>query len=287
MVAACPLPEQTHWVSNYQSRTKSVKLAALHESVGGAEAISLAIFTQNAGVSYHAIADNDKLVYTVPRSKTAWHIRNGNSRADGLCLCSPTKGYSRAEWLGPQRNKVEVAAWWLALVCADRGIDLKHCSYAEIRAALAGNGGGGTTHNDYTQATGDGTHTDPRNFPFDVCIERARTYAGEPPTPTPTPAPAEDDLTPEQAQQLADVHAQLTTAWPGWRWNLPTGQKQPAFTLVDYVRALDQQFQTRYDLAGRPAAGNDSPVGQLLSLRAELAELSKKVDTAIASETKS
>lgn len=191
----CPLPERTLWVSNNSARTKTVTMAAVHESVGGTEAVGLAQFTQRAGVSYHAIADNDKLVYTVARSRMAWHIRNGNPRIDGLCLCTPVAGYSRAQWLGPQNNKVNVAAWWLAIVCADRGIDLEQCTAQNIRDALAGNraAGGATTHNDYTLATRDGTHTDPRNFPMDVCIARAVAMArggGPAPAPHPDPAPA-------------------------------------------------------------------------------------------------
>lgn len=169
-------PEVEHWIGNSNARTVQVDLVALHESVGITDALDLAIFCGSHGVSYHAAADNDKIVYMVPYDRTAWHLRNGNPRSDGLCLTTPAKGYTRDEWLGPQRNKVRIAAWWVAERCRSRGLRVEHCTYAEIRAALAGDVGSGgvITHDDYTQATHDGSHTDPRNFPMDVCIQWAR-----------------------------------------------------------------------------------------------------------------
>lgn len=90
-----------------------------------------------------------------------------------------------------------------------------------------------------------------------------------------------DELTPYQAAQLDAILLQLNgssdpTKAPGWpasRWNLAPGETQPSYTLVDFIRALDQQLSTRYNLLGRPVdpTDNDTFIGQILSLRAELA----------------
>lgn len=155
-------------------------LITLHESVGMLNAYDLACYCERSKVSYHAIADLEQIVYCVNRKDTAWHLRNGNPYADGLCLTSPVKGYTRAEWLGPQAAKVAYAAWWLAVVCKDRRVDLAVCSLANIMEVIhkgSKSAGGVITHDMYTRATGDGTHNDPRNFPLDVCVKWAQDYA--------------------------------------------------------------------------------------------------------------
>lgn len=187
MVALKPR-ELTRWSGNTTANRRGVGLAAIHESVGLTDAASLAAYCERTGTSYHAVADNGQMIYTVPRSLTAWHIRNGNPYADGLCLATPSKGYSRNEWLGPQVQKVSYAAWWIAGVCTDRNVKIERCSQNDIRAVLAGDTkrGGVIGHVDYTYATGDGTHTDPRNFPFDVAIQWAKDFVrGGSPTPIP------------------------------------------------------------------------------------------------------
>lgn len=175
--------ELTYWINNRDARNRAITLAAIHESVGSTDALSLAKFCGRAGVSYHAAADNEKIVYMVPRSADAWHLRNGNPRSDGLCLCTPVAGYSPDEWLGPQRNKLDIAGWWLGVICADRGIDVLRCNAQNIRDALRGSvpAGGCIEHHDYTLATRDGTHTDPRGFSdavWDYVLTRAQEQAG-------------------------------------------------------------------------------------------------------------
>src|ERR1700741_1666313 len=100
MSARKPPRELTRWSPNRNvgRRLKPQALQTIHESVGIVDAWDLALFCERRGVSYHAVADNDKIIYTVSRSNTAWHLRNGNPYADGLCLGTPVKGYSRAEW---------------------------------------------------------------------------------------------------------------------------------------------------------------------------------------------
>ncbi|MGH3924377.1 MAG: hypothetical protein ACRDTT_16195, partial [Pseudonocardiaceae bacterium] len=127
--------------------------------------------------------DNTQLVHTVPFDSVAWHLRGGNPRAVGLCLTTPKPGYSRSEWLGPQVNKVACAAWWVARACALFGLPIRHLNHPQIRAAAGGSkrDGGALMHVDYTWATRDGNHTDPRNFPMDVCIQWAQAISGPSP----------------------------------------------------------------------------------------------------------
>lgn len=178
MTARKPPIEKVRWTKNMTpGRGRGPQaLATLHESVGMLNAYDLAVYCERAKVSYHAIADRDQIVYCVDRKNTAWHLRNGNPYADGLCLTSPVRAYSRDEWLGPEVNKVAYAAWWLATVCQDRGIDLAACSLQNVRDVIKGHkkAGGVITHDDYTRATRDGTHNDPRNFPVDICIRWAQ-----------------------------------------------------------------------------------------------------------------
>lgn len=196
MPARKPPTELTRWTTQMSQGRLPVTLIALHESVGVTNALDLALFCERQGVSYSDIADNAQMVHAVRFADTAWHIRNGNSRAVGLCLTTPVAGYSRAEWLGPQLAKVEISAWWVARACAMFGLPIRHCTYTQIRSALRGNkaDGGVLTHDDYTKATGDGTHTDPRNFPMDVCIDLARALTGEP-----------EDMTPDEHTRLVDA----------------------------------------------------------------------------------
>lgn len=177
MPARKPPKEITRWTNQKDSgRSRGVTLIAVHESVGMTNAWDLILFCERHEVSYHDAVDLVQLVHTVQFSDTAWHLRNGNPSAVGLCLTSPVRAYTRVEWLGPQLAKVEYAAWWVARACKIYGLPLRHCNYTQIRSALRGNKseGGVITHDDYTQATGDGTHTDPRNFPMDVCLDMAR-----------------------------------------------------------------------------------------------------------------
>lgn len=192
MPATRPAKEITRWTTQRNSgRSCTVTLVALHESVGITNAYDLALFCERKGVSYHDIADLDTMVHAVRFTDTAWHLRNGNPHSVGLCLTTPVRGYSRSEWLGPQVRKVETAAWWMARSCKILGIPIRDITHPQIRSALKGDmrSAGGTTHNNYTLATGDGTHTDPRNFPTDVCVRWALEAAGQP-IPVPTPPTA-------------------------------------------------------------------------------------------------
>lgn len=176
MAAVKPPREIVRWSGQKRDgRPTPITIVAIHESVGITDAWDLALFCERKGVSYHDLCDLTQIIHTVRFSDTAWHLRNGNPDAVGLCLTTPVNGYSRTEWLGSQVKKVEYAAWWVARTCKSLGIPIRHLDHRQIRSALTGNkaDAGVCTHNDYTLATNDGTHTDPRNFPTDVCIEWA------------------------------------------------------------------------------------------------------------------
>jgi|SRR5919206_1414540 hypothetical protein len=192
MPARKPDREITRWTTQKGGKQKEITLVAIHESVGITNAWDLVLFCERKGVSYHDVVDLTQIIHAVPFGETAWHIRGGNSRAVGLCLSTPTPGYGTGDWLGPQVAKVEYAAWWIARACYILGLPIRHCSFQQLRSALQGNkaDGGVITHRDYTLATGDGTHTDPRDFPMDMCLDWARGISssapsGVPPWPLP------------------------------------------------------------------------------------------------------
>lgn len=103
------------------------------------------------------------------------------------------------------------------------------------------------------------------------------------------------DMTPEESarlarlerglelvlQQLVGPGATISDPFPGvargggwetWRYGQNGARR---FTLVDYLRAIDRELCSPFDLANRPAHPGmpDTPVGQLLSTRAALLQL--------------
>jgi hypothetical protein len=119
-------------------------------------------------------------------------------------------------------------------------------------------------------------------------------WMSNPSTKTP-PAQEDDDMTPDQAERLKRVERGLELVlqqllgpgatiaepfpgeargggWETWRYG-PNGKRR--FTLVDYFRALDREFNSPFSLANRPAHAEveDSTVGHLLSTRATLLQV--------------
>jgi hypothetical protein len=222
MPAHRPDRELTRWTTKYEAgRDAPVTLLALHESVGVTNAYDLALFCERQGVSYHDITDLTTIVHTVRFTDTAWHLRDGCDASTGLCMTTPIKGYTRAEWLGPQRAKVEIAAWWVARAAAIHRVPIRHCSHSQICAALNGDraSGGVITHNDYTQASvqcygwQDGTHTDPRGFPIDVCLEMALDISSN--------GTADSDST--KTREVEMIERRLVKGENAGRINIPTG----------------------------------------------------------------
>jgi GH25 family lysozyme M1 (1,4-beta-N-acetylmuramidase) len=72
--------------------------------------------------------------------------------------------------------------------------------------------------------------------------------------------------------------AQPAPGWPGWRYGYDVSQ-----TVVDMLRSIDRQTGSLLDLDGRPLPPEhvDNELGQVLSIRAEVAELAAKVDALV------
>ena len=90
----------------------------------------------------------------------------------------------------------------------------------------------------------------------------------------------EDDMQADERNALFEILKQLTGSpelgkFPGWetRRYLAPGGKQESLTLVDLVRSVDRELNSRLTLANRPGDEGDSLYGQVLSLRAELRRL--------------
>lgn len=169
----------------------TVRAAAVHTTEGALTVAELRAFFDrvNAKGSSHAAADADGILAEgaaggfVPYDRAAWTLRNGNAWSDNLELCAFAK-WTRTEWLARPRL-LEACARWLAGRHKARGIPLNKLTVAELRAQTPGV----IDHDDYTDATGDGTHWDVgENFPWDVVIPRARQLAGGT-TPAPTRTP--------------------------------------------------------------------------------------------------
>lgn len=224
MPARKPPQETIRWTGERGGPNLPTTVVAIHESVGITEAWDLALFCERRGVSYHDLVDLGQLIHTVPFEFIAWHLRKANPRAVGLCLTTPVQAYNRAQWLGPQFVKVEYAAWWAARTCHIRGVPIRLLTPQQIRAAVRGDksAAGICTHEDYTIATGDGTHVDPRNFPKDAFLQMALGAAGQPDLPIP----------PSEEKEMEYLPIQLP---PGEGWYnapLPVGKSSQVIKRV-------------------------------------------------------
>ncbi|OLT33688.1 hypothetical protein BJF84_21370 [Rhodococcus sp. CUA-806] len=60
--------------------------------------------------------------------------------------------------------------------------------------------------------------------------------------------------------------------WPAQRWGL-TNEQQPSYTQTDYLRLLDREVNSEFDVKDAPKGDRATLVGQVLSMRAEVREL--------------
>lgn len=165
---------------NYSSRGgQRVRLVVLHTTEGARTVDSLgAYFQQVTNVSYHGAFDDQRFESYVNYSDAAWSIRNGNPITDNAALCA-FAAWDRAEWLRHPRM-LDLAAAWVAERCTARAVPIRRLTIADTAAAVRDpqHPGGVIMHRDYTQATGDGTHTDcGDNLPWDVILPRAQQLA--------------------------------------------------------------------------------------------------------------
>jgi hypothetical protein len=156
-----------------------VRWLAVHSTEGIMRAADLRAWAAWPGSS-HASADQYGNLLTpadgfVPYERAAWTLRNGNPVSENLELCA-FAGWTVLEWTA-RPQLLELCARWLAdRYRAHRGrIPLVKLTVAQVRAGLPGV----IDHDDYTDATGDGTHWDVgEQFPWSIVIPRARTLAG-------------------------------------------------------------------------------------------------------------
>jgi hypothetical protein len=179
-------------VPHYRAgRRTRVRLLAFHTSEGARTVESLGSFLRRrGGASYHAGTDDDKIAYYVNRRNEAWHLRNGNPMSDGFVFCG-FASWTRAQWF-EHPVMLENGAWWLASCAAERGLPLRWLSVADTASAVRSRShiGGTCDHDDYSDATRDGTHWDcGEGFPKDWVINRAIEIQGAQPAPTPGPSP--------------------------------------------------------------------------------------------------
>lgn len=165
------------WAAIHTAEGPTDEFPARPDLDAGSARDLLAFFREKTDRSCHAIADDDELLdHLVPYDRAAWTLRGGNVRSDNLEMCA-LASWSRAEWLahpGMLRN----AARWVAARCRARGNPPEYIGAAGVRDRRRGY----IDHNDYTQATGDGTHWDVGpNFPWDVFEPMVRAaYDGDP-----------------------------------------------------------------------------------------------------------
>ena len=107
----------------------------------------------------------------VPYDRASWTLRNGNAISENLEQCGWAK-WTRAEWLA-RPKLLDATARWLAERSKARGIPLRRLTHAEVRARVPGV----LMHDDYSKATGDGTHWDcGPGYPWDVVLAKAIAY---------------------------------------------------------------------------------------------------------------
>lgn len=179
-------PEGARAATSMLARSSSrggavVRWLAVHSTEGIMRAADLRAWSSWPGSS-HASADADGALLTpaegfIPYERSAWTLRNGNPVSENIELCAMA-GWSRAQWLS-RPLLLERCAQWLAERSQARGIPLRKLTVAQVRAGWAGV----IDHDDYSDATGDGTHWDVgESFPWDVVMARAQQIA-DPPAP--------------------------------------------------------------------------------------------------------
>jgi hypothetical protein len=163
----------------------------VHTSEGGEgpnSAENLAAFTASPRTasnlaSYHAIADTDKVILTVPDGRQAYSAGGGNRTY--LHICIPGRvSQTREQWLDDvSRAAIRQVAEYIVEKGRQYNIPFHKLTVAEVQGGRAR---GYCGHRDISWAFGQSTHTDPYpNFPWDVL--EADIAALSPPTPEPVP----------------------------------------------------------------------------------------------------
>ena len=225
---------------------RKVRWLAVHSTEGIMKAPDLRAWKSWPGSS-HASADADGVLLSggadgfVPYERAAWTLRNGNPVSENIELCAWAR-WTRAEWLS-RPLLLERCAEWLADRHKVTGVPLVKLTVAQVRAGHAGV----IDHDDYSDATGDGTHHDVgESFPWDIAIPRARLLAGE-------TDPEDDDMTPAQLDELVDRVAAKVVS------DLKRTDVSPAAGTQDLANTLSQTLTGVRELLDRVPATTPEP----------------------------
>lgn len=125
-----------------------------------------------------------------------------------------------------------------------------------------------------------GRKTDPT---YSMDWRRNRVAAFKPRSGGDDPMAALSDAEQRRLLENTDLIAQQIVGpnkdgWEAWRFGLGApGKPQPKLTVVDYLRSLDRELNGWLGLDGRPSAEKDTMLGQILSVRALVKQLTDQV----------
>lgn len=124
--------------------------------------------------SSHAIADNRELLTPaegcVPYNRASWTLRRGNKISVNIEQIGWAK-WPRDHWLGTQMPMLRHTARWVGDMSKMFEVPLEYIGIQGVRDRRSGV----IQHNDYSKATGDGSHWDcGPGYPIDVVMDMAR-----------------------------------------------------------------------------------------------------------------
>jgi hypothetical protein len=170
---------------------------------GAAQGTAQYFAQAGSGGSAHYVEDPTTEAHCVPDNVTAWHAPpNGNSI--GIEICAEggdyALSYTRDQWLSPEVwPGVQRAAARASELCDRFGVPKVQIGTADLLNGARGICG----HVDVSQAWHQSSHSDPGPaFPWAEFMAEVNG------------TPQEDDMTPEQATQLAELHWMISTDRP-------------------------------------------------------------------------
>lgn len=135
-------------------------------------------FATNVPKSAHYTVDPNEIIQSVREEDGAWHTPGyiQGVEVNRQSIGVEHGGYARDPWNDANASAtLERSAVLVAEIAQRHGIPVQWLSPSEIRSGTPGIAG----HDDFTIATGSGTHVDPgRNFPRDWYITRVRDAQG-------------------------------------------------------------------------------------------------------------
>lgn len=258
-----PYREQMNNLWTAADNTRQLIVQHTTESEGGNTSVIGYLERTRAG-SYQTMVDFDgEEVRMVPDNRQAWGAMNQGNRR-GLHVCAMGRAaWDRDRWLREgkllERTAMRYAEWSRLY-----GIPLVKISAADAARGVRGIVG----HIDISAAFRESDHWDPgHHFPYDVVIARAKEINS---------GGKGDDMTPEQAKQLADVHRELTQRYPSRSKHRK--DDKPVDTLAGFALNIDGRVhEASIDVPARL----DAIEGRLGRLESLLVDLPQKFADAV------